>query len=217
MGKPRTYVYVDGFNLYHGAVSRTPNKWLNLLALCQRLMPNNDIQKIKYFSARVSGKVDPRSPLRQETYFRALRTIANLEIHLGQFATHSVWRPIAIPRTSNPDDHQIRSRSRTDARVMDTKEKGSDVNLAVHLLNDAWQNLYDVAAIISNDSDLVTSVQMVRRQRMKKVGFINPHHKQAAELSAESDFSHQLRQSDLAASQFPPSIPGTAITKPVSW
>ena len=35
-----------------------------------------------------------------------------------------------------------------------TEEKGSAVNLAVHLLNDGWLDAYDCAVVISNDSDL---------------------------------------------------------------
>ena len=46
-----TYVYVDGFNLYYGAVKGTPYKWLNIFDLCQRLLRKNTILKIKYFTA----------------------------------------------------------------------------------------------------------------------------------------------------------------------
>ena len=45
------------------------------------------------------------------------------------------------------------------------EEKGSDVSLAAHLLNDAWKGLYDAAAVISNDTDLVTPIQMVAKQQ----------------------------------------------------
>ena len=47
---PRTYVYVDGFNLYYGAVKDTKLKWLDLRQLCQLLLPGLSIDKIKYFS-----------------------------------------------------------------------------------------------------------------------------------------------------------------------
>ena len=35
-----------------------------------------------------------------------------------------------------------------------TEEKGSDVNLAVHLLNDGWMNACDCAVVFTNDSDI---------------------------------------------------------------
>lgn len=40
----RTNVYVDGFNLYYGAVRKTPYRWLNLDALFKLLLPKNTIQ-----------------------------------------------------------------------------------------------------------------------------------------------------------------------------
>ncbi|HVH69249.1 MAG TPA: hypothetical protein VM716_15380 [Gemmatimonadales bacterium] len=37
----KTYVYVDGFNLYYGAVKGTPFKWLDIRQLCQLLLPKH--------------------------------------------------------------------------------------------------------------------------------------------------------------------------------
>jgi hypothetical protein len=38
----RTIVYIDGFNLYYGAVKGTPYKWLDLKSVCQKLLdPHN--------------------------------------------------------------------------------------------------------------------------------------------------------------------------------
>lgn len=72
-----TYVYVDGFNLYYGAVKDTPYKWLDPARLCQNLLkPRDRIRKIKYFTARVSARPsDPGQPQRQDVFLRALRTI----------------------------------------------------------------------------------------------------------------------------------------------
>src|SRR5712691_4425208 len=49
-------VYIDGFNLYYGALKGTPYKWLDLGRLCQALLPSDTIQEIKYFTARVSAR-----------------------------------------------------------------------------------------------------------------------------------------------------------------
>jgi hypothetical protein len=46
-------VYIDGFNLYYGALKGTPYKWLDLSRLCQTLLPSDTIHEIKYFTARV--------------------------------------------------------------------------------------------------------------------------------------------------------------------
>ncbi len=56
----KTFLYIDGFNLYYSALKRTPHKWLDLKVVCQKILaPHHDIVKIKYFTARVSGKIDP--------------------------------------------------------------------------------------------------------------------------------------------------------------
>ena len=46
-------VYIDGFNLFYGSLKGTPYKWLDLLAMCQRLLPDRSIGRIRYFTARV--------------------------------------------------------------------------------------------------------------------------------------------------------------------
>ena len=35
----KTIVYVDGFNLYYGALKGTPYRWLNLAEMCRQLLP----------------------------------------------------------------------------------------------------------------------------------------------------------------------------------
>ena len=53
-------VYIDGFNLYYGALKRSPFKWLDVRMLTQALLPGDTIQEIHYFTARVSSR--PSSP-----------------------------------------------------------------------------------------------------------------------------------------------------------
>src|SRR5487761_1018662 len=73
----RTIVYVDGFNVYY-AIKATGFKWLDLVALSARLLPNNQIDLVRYFTARVSALPhDPQAPSRQQTYFRALATLGD--------------------------------------------------------------------------------------------------------------------------------------------
>ncbi len=60
---PGTNVYIDGFNLYYGAVKNTPYRWLNLSALCRHMLPNDQIQSIKYFTAKVSGRLSICQPI----------------------------------------------------------------------------------------------------------------------------------------------------------
>jgi hypothetical protein len=72
----RTFIYIDAFNLYFGAVRGTQYKWLDLDQLCRILLPSHEIVQIKYFTARVNARpADPDQPTRQATYLRALSTI----------------------------------------------------------------------------------------------------------------------------------------------
>ncbi len=89
-------IYIDGFNLYYGAIKNTPYKWLDLMKMSELLFPNDTINKIKYFSARVSARAtDPDQPIRQATYWRALKTIPNLEIIEGTFLTKDIMMPLS--------------------------------------------------------------------------------------------------------------------------
>ena len=73
-----TIVYIDGFNLYYGAVKGTANKWLDLEVLCRRLLPKDNLVKIRYFTALVAIRPsDPQQPARQQAYLRALATLAD--------------------------------------------------------------------------------------------------------------------------------------------
>jgi hypothetical protein len=88
----KTHVYVDGFNLYYGAVRGTPFKWLDISKLCQLLLPKHQIVRIKYFTARVSARPgDPDQPSRQQAFLRALATLPNFDIMFGHFLTNEIY------------------------------------------------------------------------------------------------------------------------------
>ena len=82
----RSIVYIDGFNLYYGALKGSPHKWLNLERYFRLLLSGHDIQKIRYFTARVVG---PEAG-DQETYLSALATLPLIDIIFGQFKTKQI-------------------------------------------------------------------------------------------------------------------------------
>src|SRR5580704_1308896 len=130
----RTIIYVDGFNLYYGCLKGTPYRWLDLERLCDLLLPKNQIIAIKYFTALIKprpGEAD--QPVRQQTYLRALKTSPRVLIYYGHFLSHKVILPMANPVAGIPRM----------VKVLKTDEKGSDVNLATHLINDAHKNEFD--------------------------------------------------------------------------
>ncbi len=127
----RTIVYIDGFNLYYGAVKGTPHKWLNLQKYFTLLIPDDDLREICYFTAEVSG-----APLR---------------------------RPAGIPcRTCHPaaDLDPLRKVKEKLAKCAGNmhagnrwfsvmEEKRTDVNIAVRLVEDAYEDACDKFVIVS--------------------------------------------------------------------
>ncbi|MFQ6607141.1 MAG: NYN domain-containing protein [Fidelibacterota bacterium] len=88
------------------------------------------------------------------------------------------------------------------AHVIKTEEKGSDVNLATHLLNDAYQDKYDVGVVVSNDSDLLEPIKIVRKTLKKKIGILNPYRYPSKVLLPVADFYKPIRKGVLNKSLF---------------
>ncbi|MDN5849629.1 MAG: NYN domain-containing protein [Nitrococcus sp.] len=214
MPKPpyRTTVYVDGFNFYYGAVKGTSWKWLDPAALFRKVLgPQNTLVKLKYFTARVQPTAsDPNVHVRQDTYLTALQTHCPLvELYFGHFLRHQIAMEHA-----NPPPPSV--------QVWKNEEKGSDVNLALHVLNDAWQDAYDCAVVVSNDSDLAESLRLVKAQHKKLIGIVTPGartrtRKTSWRLRQHADFVKPIRTWMLKTSQLPNPIPGTTIHKPANW
>ena len=168
----------------------TPYKWLNIDKLCRLLLPQNEIERINYFTATVSARPhDPGQPTRQQAYLRALQTIPHLEIIYGHFLAHEIY----MPPVSNPNK-QI--------KVIKTEEKGSDVNIAAYLVNDGHRGRFETAVLITNDSDLLEPLKIVRYELKLPVGVINPQKKASRVLAKHASFMKQIRAGVLRASQF---------------
>jgi hypothetical protein len=206
----KAIVYVDGFNLYYGAVKDTPHKWLNIRRMCELLLPKNTIHGIRYFTAKINPRPDePLKHIRQLVYLRALETLPDLEISYGHFLSHEVMMPLAHPLAAGPKF----------ARIIKTEEKGSDVNLAVRLLYDGYQGKYELAVLVTNDSDLLSAIRIVQEDLGLKVGILNPQQHPSRVLQREALFMKQIRPGVLAASQFPDQMQDSrgAFHKPPEW
>ncbi len=214
----RTIVYIDGFNLYYGACCRVGRKWLDLSALCARLLPNDQICEIAYCTANVKKDPDDLDKQnRQRIYHRALKTIPNLKIYLGRFVGKEVKGDLLQPPPPPPKG------------LVDTyEEKGTDVNLASRLLKDAHEGRFESAAVISNDGDLKMPVKIVRADLGYPVTIINPvldpRKPRSAALSPnplpQNARFIQMRASDVKSCQFPAELrspKGRLLVKPPTW
>ena len=219
--------YIDGFNLYFCAVKGTHYKWMNLLTLCNVLFPTVKINKIKYFSAKVKALPhDPSAPTRQDAYWRALRTIPNLEIIEGNFVS---W-PKLLPQSPFAYVSGV-NKPPQKVQVERAEEKGSDVNLATHLIYDNCMKDADESIVISNDSDLTNAIELVTANLKRPVTIVNPNrtsrvHLDPKHCSLQQDLRRvstnrilSINDGVLYKAQFPPTMSDTQgmFTKPSSW
>ena len=194
----RVGVYIDGFNLYHGAREHcgrgtTGWRWLDPRKLAEGTLPASwrtngaTIERVVYCTARVSGDTDPTSPKDQDIYLRALAANRSVDrIEFGTFVSRVRSAPLAI-RTSKGKPKIVESdwpvmvkdaqwnnvnSAHFVVSYVHREEKGSDVNVGAHLLLDVLDKNVDAAIVVSNDSDLELPVRSARDR--VPVGTINP-------------------------------------------
>ena len=209
-----TDVFIDGMNLYNGALKGTAYKWLDIRHLVETVLPEHSIGRIYYFTAPVQGRPpDYSQPTKQRAHLRALATLKDLEIHLGTFSQRPSFQPLA----EGWPDNIVK------VRIMDVEEKQSDVNLATYAVASAIKGECDQVAIISNDADFAGLMRYLRDIVGVSVVLLNPNvvRRQGVnrELRRASTYIRDIRMADLAQSQFPDQLTdrhGT-ITKPESW
>jgi NYN domain len=210
-------VYIDGFNLFYGQLKGNLGvKWLNPVTMSELLLPGEQINRVRYFTARVRRRPqDPQIHVRQDAYLRALHTLPKVTVHEGQFFANAARMPLARPRLGGPRF----------ADVIKTEEKGSDVNLATYLLVDAFRNDANTFVVVSNDSDLTEPLRIVRHELGKRIGLLNPHPTPSLALQrCGPSFTRPVRQGVLVGSQLPNVVLYTKpdgsqgkITKPTGW
>lgn len=218
----RTTIYVDGFNLYYRMLKSHPSlKWLNIKALAERVLSkDNKVTAVRYYTARVTGRFDASAPRRQEIYLDALATIPEVSVHMGSFLSSEKFAELVHPPEFRPQIEGLPEPWPNVVKILKTEEKGSDVNLASHLLLDAFQDSFDVAAVLSNDTDLVEPMRIVTKILNKKVGLLSPVGNPSSQLRSVASFVRRLSRSDLAASQFDnplPRIGEAQLVKPQEW
>lgn len=214
----KTIVYIDGFNLYYRQLKQKPEyRWLNLKKLCDLVLgPQSTVIGIKYYTARVSSKISPDSPRNQNLYLSALSGLPEVSMHFGNFLIGEKWAGLVQPEPNcalfKPWPEVVKIRK--------IEEKGSDVNLGVHLVRDAFRTQYETAVVLSNDTDLVEPIRIVTEELNLPVGLMSPVSKPAADLEKYASFVKHIRKDHLKKSQFDNPVinnDGKEIHKPKKW
>ena len=219
----RIFFYIDALNFYYGALRHTSFRWLDIGAFCEailreqvRFVTDTDglkehpfkIEGIKIFTAHLKELFwDPGAPARQKLYLTALCAHdPRIDIQYGKFSVHE---HMAYDAESTGKRHKI----------IRPEEKGSDVNLALHMLNDAFNDKYDCAIMVSNDTDLLSALTMVHEQK-KMVGVALPRANRSKSLKNNADFYLDVRSKLLAGCQLPDPVPYKTkkiLRKPKEW
>ena len=201
--KERVTVYIDGFNLYFGILEAGYHncKWLNIKNLVINLLkPNQELVEIKYFTSRVSN--NPEKQKRQTTYLEALES-THIKIYYGHYQSDktecrqcgSIW----------PTYH----------------EKMTDVNIATQIIIDAYQNKYDMAMLISGDSDLVPPIKAIHENfKNKRVFVAFPPQRHNASVALVAKGSMMIGRKKLVDSLFDEEVikkDGFILKKPKEW
>ncbi|NLL20880.1 MAG: NYN domain-containing protein [Firmicutes bacterium] len=200
----RLIAYIDGFNLYFGMKDKGWRRyyWLNLQKLRKNLLKSN--QKLittKYFTARITDPPDKQK--RQSAYIEALSLLNDFEIFLGKYQLNK-WECASCHSLFDIPN-----------------EKMTDVNIAVELLTDAFQDNFDVALVISADSDLVAPIKKTKELfPSKRIIIAFPPKRHSVTLAKAADASFTIGRKKLASSLFPQKIKkpdGYIIECPERW
>ncbi len=244
----RVGVYVDGYNLYYGARGLCGRgtagwRWLDIRALSQRFVSGAPrwqdavISRVVYCTAVIDAATNPLGYNDQDVYLRALTAASSVDhIAYGSYVARVKYAPLAVKAASRSGSPQLvhpqwpimvqdaDGNPVPDATFMVSyahrEEKGSDVNVAAHLLVDVLTGVVDAAVVVSNDSDLEFPVSHARTR--VPVGLVNPSRNYLAGAlrghpsdGVGNHWWRQLSSAVLRACQMPDPVGGLA--RPVGW
>ena len=165
------------------------------------LRPHQRLDHVRYFTARVRD--DASAAENQAAFIDALVARGGVEVEFGHFLTTSVeCRRCGFVRTRR-------------------EEKKTDVNMAVRLLEDAFDDRFDLAIVVSADSDLVAPIESVRRRFPdKRVMVAFPPKRRSAQLWRAANVTYHIPGSAIRSSRLPDPVmtpSGIEVRAPREW
>lgn len=210
--------YIDGFNLYYGMKKKYGRRflWLDPVDLVQRLRPNDQVTRVRYFSALV--KNEPEAAKRQEDYMAAMRAWrgGTLTTHLGRFKDRTISR---CRRCRQP------YLCGCGAEYRGWEEKETDVALGAMMVADAATGVADTTLLVSADTDLapaLAAVRMVAEDQRIFLALPPGNTALSRYLAQVGNFGHFfIRETALKRAQLPEVIQGPAggqvFRRPEKW
>ncbi len=201
--KKRVHCFVDGFNLYHamdwfiGGTTEEENrryrryKWLSLTSLAKCLLSDaaDQLVGVDYFTAVPNWDIGKQT--RHRIYIRAQEAE-------GVTVTRGAFR-----------DKEVLCKASCKSGFLIRVEKQTDVNIAIKMVDLAYQDAYDKALLISGDTDLIPAINLVRnRFPLKEVIGVLPIGKRALSLDVRHACNSEIKMTEdhLCRSQLPPLV-----------
>lgn len=206
----RVQAFIDGFNLYHSIDSITKKdkskqsfKWLNLRALMEAFIQpsKQELKEVFYFTAYATWL--PNAMARHKNYVQAL-TQNSVTTILGNFKKKQV--------------HCHNCQTVWNSR----EEKESDVNVGIHLVKNAYEDNFDIAFLVTSDSDMVPVIKMIHETfPNKRVIAIIPTGRYDITKEIQSHVqTFKIKEKHLKNSSLPDYLTlkdGSVITKPIKY
>ena len=130
----RVAIFIDGSNLYHALKNNLRRYDLNFSEFANKLCGSRRLFRTYYYNVLQDPTQRPDGYREQQEFLAILRKTPYLEVRLG---TTKIAQGIPV-------------------------EKGIDIMLATDLLYFAWNNFYDIAVVVSGDSDFAYALQAVK-------------------------------------------------------
>lgn len=155
MPKPTAIVYIDGLNLYHRLLESRPHlQWINLVKLCEEVLPSYEVKFVRYFTSVIKG--DPELSIAQQIYFSALaRGDKRLTLHLGRMISSTRNYPIQ-PMIFDGNGERLK------VKVVKVEEKESDVTLGAWMVHDAHTQPDVTLVLLSSDTDFAGVLRFLK-------------------------------------------------------
>jgi uncharacterized LabA/DUF88 family protein len=149
MNNQRAAIFIDGSNLYHN-LKRYKIK-TNFENIIKKIETKREIVDIFYYTALLDKSIDEKRYNSHKKFLNKINKISNFNVVLCN----------------------LRRMMLEDGKV-DFAIKGDDVHLATDLIKGAYEDLYDVAIIVSGDADFVPAIKLAQKNGKKVINAFFP-------------------------------------------
>lgn len=152
----RVMVFIDGANLYNGirqGLKVDKNAKVDVLA--HKLVANRELIRIYYYNSPIPPSNEPIKQRENQAFWDKLGWIDNLVPRKGRILPKEYTREC-------PHCHKS-------IQFKTHVQKGVDTRIVVDMVTLAVSDAFDVAILISGDSDLAEAVDYIREHTRKKV------------------------------------------------